>query len=131
MIATTVVGIGLLLFAQSFPAVTQGANKQDPGQKLFMQYCASCHGLDGKGGGPVAASLKTTIPDLTTIEKREGKFNQMRIQNIISGEIGVAAHGEKGMPVWGFIFRHKAGGQSAATLNIFALAGYIKSIQQK
>ena len=131
MIAMAVIGIGVLLLAQSFPSVTQGANKEDRGQKLYMQYCASCHGADGKGGGPVAPSLKTFIPDLTTIEKREGKFDQNKVQQIISGEIGYTAHGQKDMPVWGYIFRQKAGGQMVATANVFALAKYIKSIQQK
>src|SRR5689334_9844686 len=120
MIATTVIGIGLLLLAQSFPSVTQGANREDRGQKLYMQYCASCHGVDGKGGGSVAPSLKTTIPDLTTIEKRNGKFDQNKVQQIISGEIGFSAHGQKDMPVWGFIFRQKAGGQPVATANVYA-----------
>lgn len=131
MIATTVLGIGFLLLAQSFAPVTQGANKDDRGQKLYMQYCASCHGQDGKGGGPVAPSLKTFIPDLTMIEKREGKFDQNKVQQIISGEIGYSAHGQKDMPVWGYIFRQKAGGQPVAMVNVFALASYIKSIQQK
>ena len=131
MIVTIALGIGALLLTQSFPSVTQGANKEDRGQKLYMQYCASCHGADGKGGGPVAPSLKTFIPDLTMIEKREGKFDQNKVQQIISGEIGFTAHGQKDMPVWGYIFRQKAGGQPVATANVFAMASYLKSIQQK
>lgn len=124
------IGIGALLVTESFPSVTQGA-KDDRGQKLFMQYCASCHGVDGKGAGPVAPSLKTAMPDLTTIEKRNGKFDQLRIQHVISGEVGFAAHGEKEMPVWGYVFRQKIGGQSGSTLSIYALATHLKSIQTK
>lgn len=127
---TLAFGIGVMLLSEAFPAVTQGA-KEDRGQKLYMQYCASCHGTDGKGGGPVAPSLKTAIPDLTTIEKRNGKFDQLRIQYIIAGEVEVGAHGQKEMPVWGYIFRQKPGGPSGATLNVYALATYVKSIQAK
>ena len=127
---TLVFGIGVLLVSETFPAVTQGA-REERGQKLYMHYCASCHGTDGKGGGPVASSLKTAIPDLTTIEKRNGKFDQLRMQHIIAGEVEVAAHGQKEMPVWGYVFRQKAGGQSAATLNVYTLAAYLKSIQAK
>jgi mono/diheme cytochrome c family protein len=120
----------LFLLSQSFPAVVNGAKTEERGQKLFAQYCASCHGMDGKGGGPAATSLKTPIPDLTMIEKRDGKFDQNKVQHIISGEIGFIAHGSKEMPVWGYIFRQKAGGQPAAAVNIYALAAYIKSIQK-
>jgi mono/diheme cytochrome c family protein len=131
MIATAVLVAGILLLAQSFPSATQGAGKENRGQRLYMQYCASCHGTDGKGGGPVAPSLKTAVPDLTTIEKRDGKFDQLKVQNIISGEIGVTAHGGKDMPVWGYIFRRKTGGQTASMVNVYAVATYLKSIQEK
>lgn len=131
MIVTIALGIGLLSYAQFYPSVTQGASKEDRGQKLFVQYCASCHGIDGKGGGPVAPSLKTFIPDLTTIEKQNGKFDQLRVQHIISGDVEVVAHGQKEMPVWGYVFRLKAGGPPVAAANVYALASHIKSIQQK
>ncbi|HMV48046.1 MAG TPA: c-type cytochrome [Blastocatellia bacterium] len=130
VLVTIAVGIGIAMFSGLLSVSAQGV-KEDRGQKLFMQYCASCHGADGKGGGPVAATLKTAIPNLTTYEKRNGKFDQLRVQNIIAGEVGVLAHGSKEMPVWGYIFRQKAGGNSTSKLNVFALATYIKSIQQK
>lgn len=124
-----------LLAAQSLTTpdvmASQKTGKDTRGQQLFTQYCASCHGTDGKGGGPVAASLKTAVPDLTVIEKREGKFPQARIQSIINGETTFAAHGPKEMPVWGFVLREKGTTQTAVTLNVSAMANYIKEIQQK
>ena len=27
---------------------------EPPGQIVFERHCAACHGLDGKGGGPLA-----------------------------------------------------------------------------
>lgn len=132
---TTIVvfAMGIFLCTQTIPTSYVSAaqkNKNERGQKLFEQYCASCHGKDGKGGGPVSASLKTAMPDLTTIEKRDGKFNQLKVQQIISGEVYVTTHGEKDMPVWGYIFRQK-GGQSTSVANVYAMASYIKSMQQK
>ena len=38
------------------------------GADLFRSYCASCHGREGKGDGPVAPALNAKVPDLTTIE---------------------------------------------------------------
>ena len=42
------------------------------GQKLYTQYCASCHGADGKGNGPEAAKLNPKPGDLTQIAKKNG-----------------------------------------------------------
>ncbi len=40
------------------------------GQDLFKSYCASCHGLDAKGKGPMASSLKVPPSDLRRISIR-------------------------------------------------------------
>lgn len=133
IIMAVVVGIlmlGTIAFSPMDIVAAQDSSKNAHGAKLYMQYCASCHGNDGKGGGPVTASLKTPVPDLTTIAKREGKFNGIRVREIIAGEIGTTAHGEKDMPVWGYIFRNKVG-SSFAYGNIYALMKYIESIQAK
>ena len=42
------------------------------GRETYLRYCASCHGPDGRGDGPLAASLKTQPADLTQIAKRNG-----------------------------------------------------------
>ena len=57
------------------------------GKDLFKAYCASCHGPDAKGKGPMAASLKVPPADLTRISIRNRDvFPMMRVQKIISGE---------------------------------------------
>jgi mono/diheme cytochrome c family protein len=129
ILVTLALGMGVLLLSESFPSVTQGALKEDHGKKLYMQYCASCHGVDGKGGGPAAAALKVLLNDLTTLQRREGKFNTPKVQNIISGEMGVLGHGSEDMPVWGRIFR-RSKGTAGAGLEIYALSKYLESIQQ-
>ena len=133
--ASTVIAAGLVVLALSLssplPSVgAQGKDKNERGRKLFTQYCASCHGVDGKGNGPAAPSLKNKLMDLTMLQKRDGKFDQVHIQNIIAGEKEVAGHGSKEMPVWGTYFRVKSDNQ-VSTLNVYALAGYLKSIQQQ
>ncbi|WP_319826265.1 cytochrome c [Thalassovita sp.] len=42
------------------------------GQRLFADNCAVCHGMDGRGGGDLAADLDTAPADLTLISRRAG-----------------------------------------------------------
>ena len=57
------------------------------GKDLFKSYCASCHGLDAKGNGPMAASLKIPPSDLRRISIRNhDTFPMMRVEKIIAGE---------------------------------------------
>ncbi len=91
------------------------------GQKLYMQYCASCHGTDATGKGPVAIALRVPPTDLTRISKENGKFPIEKLQASISGENALPVHGNRDMPVWG------------GTLNrnqIALLVKYIESIQK-
>src|SRR5436190_4594032 len=37
------------------------------GRDLFQFYCATCHGQDARGTGPVAAALKAPPADLATV----------------------------------------------------------------
>lgn len=36
------------------------------GKRLYRQYCASCHGVDGSGEGPAAGSLRAKPRDFRT-----------------------------------------------------------------
>lgn len=102
------------------------------GADLFRAYCASCHGSDGKGGGPAAASLKSTPADLTKISANSGgKFPFVKVQEIISGQAPVVvSHGNRQMPVWGPVFSQVANDQDFGTLRIYNLAKYIETLQK-
>ena len=70
------------------------------GKEMFHAYCASCHGIDGKGNGPAASALKNKPTDLTLLAKTSaGKFPSMRVMNSIKDGTQ-AGHGSKDMPVW-------------------------------
>ena len=109
----------------------QGTADAERGRKLFNQYCASCHGADAKGQGPVAPSLKTSPSDLTMIQKSGEKFPFMQVQVAIDGERtdrAVAAHGTSKMPVWGTVLR-RSSGELEKEREIYLLTRYIESIQ--
>ena len=103
------------------------------GRLLFRAYCASCHGEDAKGNGPVAASLKKTPSDLTRISQRNGgTFPLIRVQQTISGENSpTAAHGSREMPIWGPVFGQIAWDQDLGQVRIYNLAKYIESLQER
>lgn len=73
----------------------------DRGQELYRGYCATCHGLVGKGDGPMAGFITKSPTNLTQLSKNnQGVFPINRLyQSIEGGE--VAAHGTRDMPVWG------------------------------
>lgn len=72
------------------------------GKELYVRFCASCHGVTGRGDGPVAASFKVEVPDLTLIARRaRDVYPRERIERIIDGRHIVGAHGSRTMPVWG------------------------------
>jgi mono/diheme cytochrome c family protein len=133
--------VGLFLVVLSGSAQTQKPQPSEStrlidsiqGPALYAAYCAVCHGNDGRGGGPMAKSLKVAPPDLTRISKRNGgKFPMPRIQKVISGDqLLPAGHGTREMPVWGPIFSQIAWDQDLGRVRVDNLARYLEGMQAK
>ena len=104
---------------------------KDSGPEMYKAYCASCHGLDGKGKGPAAAALKIPATDLTLLSKSKGgKFPELRFQNVIKVNTEMSAHGSSDMPTWGPIFRSlESGSEGFVSMRIYNLMKYVESIQ--
>ncbi len=103
------------------------------GKQMYANYCASCHGMDGKGQGPVAPVLKTAPTDLTLLSKQNnGKFPDTHIAATLQFGSETAAHGSAEMPVWGPILgkMNRANSQERQ-LRISNLCRYLESIQAK
>lgn len=128
-LATIVLSITAMLGWMLAPGNAMAGPKNERGRKLFNQYCATCHGVTGKGEGPVAAALKVGPPDLTTIQQTGEKFPFNRVQTKIDGEKAVQAHGSSKMPVWGTIFR-RTSSDIQQQGDVYALVKYIESIQR-
>src|SRR3954451_22691026 len=104
------------------------------GGDLFQFYCASCHGRDATGHGPVAAALKRPPPDLTQLARNHGGvFPRERVEAVVTdgGDRPARAHGTSEMPVWGPIFRGLDPSDPLVKVRIANVVGYIESIQLK
>ena len=144
-----IASILLLGFASTFLAVSQAAPRAQTkakaekeyeqliysvkGPDLYRAHCAACHGLDGRGKGPVAPALKATVPDLTILTKRNGgTFPEARVRRVISGDApSLLPHGTREMPVWGPIFHQIEEDEDFGNVRLENLVKYLKSIQQK
>lgn len=102
------------------------------GPALFHAWCSSCHGVEGKGDGPMANSLKSQPPDLTRIAARnKGTFPLDRVSRIISGEEQVpGGHGNRQMPVWGPVFSKVEADRDFGRVRIDNLARYLEKLQR-
>lgn len=140
LLGTLVVATGLCLAqdnTQTKPEVKQTPIKQTSaasGKEMFTQYCAPCHGADGKGKGPAASAMKAAPTDLTQLTKtNEGKFPANHLASVLKFGSGPAsAHGSADMPVWGPLFQSlDKYHDTAVQQRISNLVNYIESIQAK
>ena len=84
-----------------FAAAAQ-ADDFDVGKSEFQSSCASCHGADAKGKGPVGDQLKIPPPDLTMLAKNNnGVFPTDAVYETVNGSKTIRAHGTREMPIWG------------------------------
>jgi mono/diheme cytochrome c family protein len=91
-----------------FAPIGQSFAEEKSGKEMYLKYCASCHGVQGKGDGPVSGDLKMKVPDLTLLRIRnKGTFPVDRVISSIDGRRGMRAHGSRNMPVWGEVFRQE------------------------
>jgi mono/diheme cytochrome c family protein len=115
-------------------AVAPAAVTVESGSAVFRSYCASCHGAEAKGDGPLAANLRVAPADLTRIAKRNhGKFDEARVRRAIDGRDPREIHGGSDMPVWGDAFKRAGDGYSEASVKerIEALVNYLAFLQER
>ena len=112
------------------------------GQQEYRTSCASCHGEEGKGDGPVADQLTVKPANLQMISKNNnGMFPSAELYKVIDGRQVVKAHGTSEMPIWGAVYSASMqirGGkeypttpqiESAINGKILSLIYYLQSIQ--
>src|SRR5579863_7908195 len=91
-----VLAAGMCYADQSNSKVTIAVDKTQAtnGKQMYLNYCAPCHGVDGKGRGPVASALKTPPVDLTLLAKmNHGKFPDTHIVATLEVGADTPSHG--------------------------------------
>lgn len=112
--------------------------EQPDGALLFAEACAGCHGGDGRGGGTFAVAQGLDLPDLTTFAARaEGRFDAVRLAQIIDGREGLAAHGAA-MPLLGgqltgpaTIVTGPDGATATTTERVAAIVAHLETLQRE
>jgi mono/diheme cytochrome c family protein len=105
------------------------------GRQYYLHYCASCHGENADGQGPMARVLKASPPDLRHLGERYGKPLPIgTIARFIDGRQYVSAHGPRDMPVWGKrfydIWTAKRSSEGDLQVQIREITLYLNAIQQ-
>jgi mono/diheme cytochrome c family protein len=140
LIPRGVAPLALMLFVAvvAAPAGSQSASGDNgsfallslTGKDSFDRYCATCHGVAGRGDGALALSLKTRPANLTTLAVRNGgAFPRDQVRSYIEGTgRSIPAHGPTQMPLWGGIFRW-LDAEPRTTVRIDNLVAYVESLQ--
>lgn len=122
-----------VLAALASPLAAQDA---DLGQAIYDRYCATCHGVDAQGNGPMAPSLLLQPPDLTTLAARNnGVLPVRRIVTRVDGRDPLVSHGSP-MPIYGDFFegtdvptKSESGQPIMTSEPILHLLAWLQSVQ--
>jgi mono/diheme cytochrome c family protein len=123
--------LGLVFMGQS---ITYAADANQ-GKEMYVQYCSSCHGQDGRGSGSVSAFLKVKVPDLTLLTKKnKGIYPIDKVILAIDGRRKLRSHGDPKMPVWGESFSREVkdpkSAEAATGVKVKTIAEYVATLQR-
>ena len=107
------------------------------GATLYQRHCATCHGVDADGLGPMRPALLLQPPSLTDLAARnDGTFPIARVVSRIDGRDPLVSHGSP-MPVYGWYFegddtalKAETGQPILTSKPIVDLMAYLESIQE-
>ncbi len=85
----------LMTVALLVPSAAMAAPDLFQGKKLYNAYCSACHGLNGKGGGPLAGALAKMPSNLIG-----DKYQTMEHGELSELVVGYG-RGDSLMPKWG------------------------------
>ncbi|MDR9392709.1 c-type cytochrome [Roseovarius sp. SYSU LYC5161] len=122
--------LGFLAFACSRVSMPEPSE----GRALYMDNCAQCHGVSGKGDGPWAGSYDPAPSDLTRIAAQD-RFPRAHVLSVIDGYDRSDLPG-KDMPEFGLLLEGDTvpvdvgdGVLTPTPRPLAALLAYLESIQ--
>ncbi len=131
----SILGAGALTVLAAMPQVAL-AQDVETGAELYQHYCATCHGLDATGHGPMAGVLVIQPTNLRALAGSDGVFPTARVVARIDGREPLVSHGSP-MPVYGPYFEGNdtaiktPEGQPILTSKpIVDLVAYLKTLQE-
>ncbi|MEX0307270.1 MAG: cytochrome c [Ruegeria sp.] len=131
----SILGAVSLMAPIAMPQVVY-AQDVETGSELYQHYCATCHGLDATGHGPMAGVLVIQPTNLKALADADGAFPTARVVARIDGRDPLVSHGSP-MPVYGPFFEGNdtalktPEGQPILTSKPIAdLVAYLKTLQQ-
>lgn len=106
------------------------------GRAVFVKSCSACHGVTGRGDGPLVAELELKPADLTKIAaRRDGLWPMVEVMSIIDGYHRRTLPREK-MPIFGDLAEGKLvlfdagdGRKIPTPVKLIAVANYLETIQ--
>lgn len=141
--------VATLLFSLAPFAAAQGpGDSVKLGKETYMNKCASCHGPEARGDGPVAEWLSLKPTNLRMLAKEnDGEYPFGHVYAVIEGRAKtsgegphekVRGHGTRDMPIWGKHFKDDStitGGseghmQEVVHGRILGLVYYLQTIQE-
>jgi len=115
------------------PAPAAKMERITAGHLSYRVHCASCHGEQGRGDGPMIRALKVQPTDLTRLARsHQGRFPREEVYQTIDGRREVLGHGPTAMPVWGATFQERGSDrpqEREVREKILDLLAYLESIQ--
>ena len=98
---------------------------------MFSSLCTPCHGVDGKGHGPIVIEYKTPPVDLTVLsQNNHGRFPEAHVIHVLEFGADVPSHTSVEMPVWGpKLGKINQKDPNDKELRIHSLSHYLETIQ--
>jgi mono/diheme cytochrome c family protein len=133
LIATTVAAATLFASDSKNVTIQTAKASADDGKAMYGNYCAPCHGVDGKGNGPISSSLKRTPTNLTQLSKNNGGvFPEFHVIGVLGHGTSASGHDQSGMPAWApTLGKIDQNNKLDAPLRISNLTKYVETLQTK
>ena len=117
-------------------ATSATAQDTEKGAEIYRTHCATCHGIDAMGDGPMAGALLLRPPNLRDLaERNDGVFPIKRVVMRIDGRDPLVSHGSP-MPVYGDFFavddaplKAETGQPIMTSTPVIDLVAYLQGLQ--